>query len=112
MAADAAEPPDVHLVQLLLPLSDAEGRPFPRRHYDGLALQLTERFGGITAYTRSPAAGLWESGDGERVRDQVIVYEVMVHDLDRAWWAALREQLESRFAQDEIVIRAQPIERL
>jgi hypothetical protein len=102
----------MHLVQLLLPLSDTAGRPFPRSHYDDLALQLTERFGGVTAYTRAPATGLWESGNGERVRDQVIVYEVMVEELDREWWIALRRALEARFEQDELVIRAQPSERL
>ena len=102
----------MHLVQILLPLNDPDGRPFPRAHYDGLALQLTERFGGVTAYTRAPAVGLWEDGSGDKVHDQVVVYEVMAEPLDRDWWATLRRELEARFEQDELVIRAHPIERL
>lgn len=102
----------MHLVQLLIPLQDEQGRPFPRAHYDNLARRLTDQFGGVTAYTRAPATGLWEDESGERVRDQVIVYEVMVADLDRVWWAALRQQLEAQFAQDEVVIRALGMERV
>jgi hypothetical protein len=102
----------MHLVQLLLPVDDEQGRPHPRAHYDGLALRLTERFGGVTAYTRAPATGLWQADSGAKVRDEVVVYEVMVEVLDRAWWAALRGELEARFEQDEIVIRALAIDRL
>jgi hypothetical protein len=93
-------------------VDDEQGRPYPRAHYEGLVSLLTERFGGMTAYTRAPATGLWESASGERVRDTVVVYEVMAEDLDYDWWAGLRRDLEARFAQDELVIRAQPIERL
>lgn len=102
----------MHLVQLLLPLNGRDGGRFPRGYYDGLAARLTERFGGLTAYTRAPATGLWEDDDGRKVRDEVIVYEVMAEALDRNWWAALRRELEVRFEQDEVVIRAQPTERL
>jgi hypothetical protein len=55
---------------------------------------------------------LWESDSGETVRDQVVVYEVMVEEVDRAWWANLRERLEADFAQEELVVRAQKMERL
>jgi hypothetical protein len=102
----------MHLVQLLVPIQDEQGRPFPRAHYDALTQQLADRFGGVTGYTRAPATGLWEDASGEHVRDQVIIYEVMVDDLDRAWWAALRRELEAQFRQDEVVIRALRIERL
>ena len=92
----------MHLVQLLLP-----------RHDAAISRELTERFGGVTAYARAPAKGEWKPGPGEApVRDDIVVYEVMVEDLDRAWWARYRVQLEQRFAQDEIVIRAHLIERL
>jgi hypothetical protein len=56
----------VYLVQLLLPIRDESGRPFPRELYDSLANELTDRFGGLTAYTRAPAAGLWEETQGGR----------------------------------------------
>lgn len=56
----------MHLVQLLLPIDDEAGQPIPRAHYDALALALTERFGGVTAYTRAPATGLWADESGAR----------------------------------------------
>ena len=102
----------VHLVQMLLPAQDEHGRPFPRESYDSLVATLTDRFGGVTAYTRAPATGLWEAEPGRKVRDEVVVYEVMVEKIERDWWAGTRRRLEVAFAQQEIVIRAHAIERL
>jgi hypothetical protein len=102
----------VHLVQLLLPIADAEGRAFSRAHYEGLAGELSERFGGLTAYTRAPATGLWEERPGRTVRDEVVVFEVMIDAIDEAWWAGLRQRLERLFDQQELVIRAQEMRRL
>ena len=101
-----------HLVQLLLPLYDNAGRAFPAEHYTAIRDELTERFGGLTAYSRSPAQGLWQESDGPPRRDDIIVYEVMTDTLDREWWRAYRRALEKRFAQDELVIRSQTVERL
>jgi hypothetical protein len=107
--------PSMHLVQLLLPLRDNRGAPFPPAHYDAVRAALTERFGGLTAYTRAPAEGVWEpdrADEAAPARDDVVVYEVMVAELDRAWWADYRASLERRFAQDELVVRAHAVERL
>lgn len=102
----------IHLVQLLLPLYDNAGRAFPAEHYTAVRDELTERFGGLTAYTRAPAQGLWQETDGPPKRDDIVVYEVMTDTLDRAWWRGYRRTLERRFAQDELVIRSQAVERL
>lgn len=102
----------MHLVQLLLPIRDPSGRAFPRALYDDLAHALAEGFGGVTAHSRAPATGLWEAADGEQVRDDVVVYEVMVAHLDLAWWLALRKRLESQFRQEDLVVRAHEILRL
>ena len=102
----------MHLVQLLLPLKDQDGKPFPRSQYRKIREVLTERFGGLTAYTRAPAEGLWDQGDDEVAFDDIVVYEVMVPELDREWWGAYRAGLERDFDQDELVVRAQEIERL
>jgi hypothetical protein len=102
----------MHLVQLLLPLKDQDGKPFPRSQYRRIREVLTERFGGLTAYTRAPAEGLWEAGGDEVAIDDIVVYEVMVTELDREWWRAYRAGLEDAFDQDELVVRAQEIERL
>lgn len=108
------EPPGgiIHLVQLLLPLYDNAGRPFPAKRYTAIRDELTERFGGLTAYTRAPAQGLWQESDGPPKRDDIVVYEVMTDTLDRAWWRVYRRTLEQRFAQEELVIRSQAVERL
>ena len=102
----------MHLVQLLLPLMDQDGKPFPRSQYRKIREALTERFGGLTAYTRAPAEGLWDQGDEDVTLDDIVVYEVMVPDLDRDWWRAYRASLERDFDQDELVVRAQEMERL
>jgi hypothetical protein len=102
----------MHLVEILLPVRDPEGRPFERAIYDRLARELIERFGGLTAHSRAPAAGLWKEDSGATQRDDIVVYEVMVEALDPAWWAGLRRELETRLRQDEIVIRSHEIRRL
>jgi hypothetical protein len=101
----------MHLVQLLLPLKAPDGKPFPRSQYRRIRDVLTDRFGGLTAYTRAPAEGLWDVGD-QVAFDDIVIYEVMVEELDRAWWAEYRAGLEREFDQHELVVRAQAIERL
>ena len=101
----------MHLVQILLPLADNEGQPFGRADYARVRGELSERFGGITVYSRAPAAGVWKEG-GETSRDDVVIFEVMAKTLDRTWWQAYRADLETRFRQDAIVARAIPIETL
>ena len=96
------------LVQILLPLFDNDGKSFERSVYDGLREELTRRFGGLTAYTRAPAVGLWQSAQGE-ARDDIVIFEVMVEELDALWWRCLRTRLEGAFRQDRIIVRAQPL---
>ena len=102
----------MHLVQLLLPLYDNAGRPFPASHFTSVRDEIAGRFGGLTAYTRAPAEGLWSQDSGPQSHDDIVVYEVMVEQLDRAWWESFRARLERRFAQQELVVRAQLVERL
>lgn len=102
----------MHVVEILLPLRDNEGTPFSRALLDGVRHELTERFGGVTAHLRAPAAGAWKDDEGDVARDDVVIVEVMADELDRGWWSAYRRALESRFRQDEVLIRATPCERL
>lgn len=108
MTTDPAHRDDspLHLVQLLLPLYDNAGAPIPRERFVEVRDELTTRFGGMTAYTRAPAEGLWKEDATRVTRDQIVIYEVMVRDLDPGWWAAYRRTLEERFAQDALVVRA------
>lgn len=97
------------LVQILLPLYDNRGAPFAGAHFERVRNELTERFGGLTAYTRAPAEGRWKNdGDGVE-RDDIVIFEVMVKRIAPGWWRQYRESLQRRFAQDVIVVRAQEI---
>jgi len=101
----------MHLVQLFLPLYDNENRELPRELFGEVRRELVERFGGMTAFNRAPVDGLWAT-DGKTVRDDLIIFEVMAEVLEPGWWAEYRAELERRFRQDELVIRAQEIQRL
>ncbi|MDF3035693.1 MAG: hypothetical protein K0S28_967 [Paucimonas sp.] len=101
----------MHLIQILLPLYDNEGNRFDRDRYEEISSELVNRFGGLTAYTRAPAAGLWRE-EGEAVHDDVVIYEVMADNLDEAWWRAYRIMLEKRFRQQSLIVRATTIRQL
>jgi hypothetical protein len=99
----------MHLIQVLLPLYDNAGEPLSRDLFRAVAGELTDRFGGLTAYTRAPAEGQWKEGADTTTRDDIVVYEVMADRLDRAWWRDYRAGLEARFRQDVVVVRAQSV---
>jgi hypothetical protein len=104
-AAIAACP--MHLVQILLPLYDNDGQSFGEELFTTIRSELTERFGGLTAFTSAPAEGLWKS-EGKTHHDEIVVFEVMAATLDARWWQSYRKNLEQRFSQNSILIRAQP----
>jgi hypothetical protein len=101
----------MHLVQIILPLYANSGERLRRELFDDVKRELVQQFGGVTAYTRSPAEGIWDDGRGAQ-RDDVLLYEVMAASLDRDWWARYRKELQSRFEQQDLVIRAMGVERL
>ena len=101
-----------HLIQILLPLHFCDGSNVPAEMLSQVRAELTEAFGGVTAYTRSPATGLWKRTEDDVERDQVIMIEVVSDRLDRDWWARYREALEQRFGQEEVHARALAIERI
>jgi hypothetical protein len=98
----------MHLVEIFLPLNDNDGRPFGTEKYAEVREHLTARFGGLTAFSRSPAQGTTSDG-GKTVHDEIIVFEVMAEILDASWWKSYRLQLEREFRQDEIVVRASTV---
>jgi hypothetical protein len=98
----------VHLVQILLPLYDNKGARFGEEPFARVQRELTERFGGLTTFSRAPAEGLWKQA-GKTHRDDIVVFEVMTETLDRDWWREYRRELEALFRQDEIVVRAQEV---
>jgi hypothetical protein len=100
----------MHLVQLLLPLYDNAGQRFDETPFAAVRQELTRRFGGVTAYMRSPATGLWKKHTGDVDRDEVVTVEVMVDQLDRDWWRNYCRQLAVSFRQESLVVRAIAIE--
>jgi hypothetical protein len=96
----------MYLVQILLPVYDNEGHAFDASEYIHLRHELADRFGGVTAYTRAPARGVWKDDTGETTRDDIVIFEVMTPELDREWWTSFRKDLESRFRQESVIVRA------
>jgi hypothetical protein len=102
----------MHLVQLLLPLFTSAGMRVGDAPFAAVRRELTERFGGVTAYMRAPALGLWTDDNGQVARDEVVMVEVVVDELDPAWWISYREILAARFGQEVVHARALKIEPL
>jgi len=102
----------MHLIQILLPLFDNEGASIPQLHFRRVSQELADQFGGLTAFTRAPAEGQWKDELAGITHDEIVVFEVMAEALDRPWWANYRQELERRFRQAVIVVRAQDIEQL
>jgi hypothetical protein len=101
----------MHLIQILLPTRDNQNEPFGKELFNEVRLDLANHFGGVTAYLRAPATGLWEA-DGELVKDEIVIFEVMVDRLEREFWRLYRLELQEMFKQDVIVMRAQRIDML
>ena len=94
------------MIEIFLPLRRNDGSAQPPALFGEVRGELVERFGGLTAFTRSPADGLWDSGEGEVEGDAIVIFEVMAEEVDRGWWADYRAALERRFEQEKVVVRA------
>jgi 2-hydroxychromene-2-carboxylate isomerase len=101
----------MYLIQILLPLHDNEKQPFPAAHFNTVRTELTRRFGGVTAFVRAPAKGLWEEDD-ELNRDDVVMFEIIAESLGKEWWRDYRIQLQQLFKQKEVLIWATKVEKL
>lgn len=93
------------LFQIFLPLYDQAGDPIPLQNYKDLRKELTEKFGGLTRYSRAPATGVWKDPDDDLAIDKIIVYEVIGESRNRKYWQNLKIGLEKKFDQEEILIR-------
>ena len=97
------------LIQLLLPSTYPGGQTSIDRAIADTRAELVERFGGVTAFLRSPARGAWTSPEGDVEHDDVVMVEVMAPEFDRKWWRAYADTLKRRFSQESILIRAMEI---
>ena len=71
-----------YLIEIFLPLADNLGRGFPPAKFAEMAEELKRQFNGVTVYDRKPARGKTQDSS-----DDIIIFEVMTADLERAWWA-------------------------
>jgi hypothetical protein len=101
----------MYLVQFLLPVPAEPTDPY-LASVASVRDELTSQFGGVTAYERSPASGVWAGDDGRVVHDRVVMVEVEVPVLDRRWWSGYRSDLARRFGQEAIMMRAIAVESL
>jgi hypothetical protein len=99
------------LVEIYLP-GETRDRQDAQATFDAIRAELTERYGGVTAFMRAPALGLWKDPQGEVEEDEIVILEVIVKTLDQAWWRDYRMQLEDRLKQESIVVHATAIETL
>lgn len=95
----------VFVVELFLPLETSAGKPVSPVTFERIKSELTDRFGGVTAFLRAPADGAWKPAEGSVVHDQVVIFEVMVSDVDTAWWHRYRKSLEFELEQERILAR-------
>lgn len=102
----------MHLVEIFLPLNDNQGNSLPQSLYDQVRAQLVQEFKGLTTYSRAPAEGIWKAPDQTSTRDSIVIYEVLVPQLDRLWWADFRKKLEGLFRQETVLVRASEVETL
>jgi hypothetical protein len=102
----------MHLVQMLLPLYGNEGDKLASGLFDQVFEELTEKFGGATAHQRAPAEGAWKPPGQPVNHDDVVLFEVVVEELDRPWWATYRRTLEERFRQEKLLLHAIAVEAL
>ena len=58
----------MHLVELFLPTSRGDGEPIPPERLEAIVAGLADRFGGATAFLRSPAKGLCKAAPRRSTR--------------------------------------------
>ncbi len=96
-------------IEIFVPLSNNEGNSFPDYLYKNIKRQLIRDFGGMTVYKRTPAEGIWANDSKQQIKDELVVYEVMVSEIDCSYWTEYKHKLEQQFGQKELVIRQSPM---
>ena len=95
----------MYLIQILLPQS-FKGEPFPATLFNVFMKEWTERFGGVTAYTQSPAQGLWKNDNDKTVRDEMVLMELVTENIESEYWKDCKQRLCEAFEQQEVLIRS------
>ena len=104
-SADRGKSGQMQLVQILLPLTDNDDKPFPKRMFEALKEDLTRQYQGVTAFIQAPAQGQWAPDDTSISKEDIVIFEVMVKGLRLEEWQQRRRDLEASFQQERVVIR-------
>jgi hypothetical protein len=100
----------MYLFEIFLPLTLNDGTKQPVELFARVREELIERFGGVTAFIRSPAKGVWQLEENERTEDEIVIYEVMSESVDQLWWQTYKREIEQRFQQQELLIRTSRVD--
>jgi len=98
-------------LELFLPASNNEGSSFPDSNYSELEKELTERFGGVTIYSRGAVEGKWKN-ETTSTSEPMVVYEVLLAEFEETYWTTLKRRLEKKFSQKEIMVFHSPALRV
>ena len=90
------------LIQMLLPYASGHDDDSYQRTRD----ELVAKFGGVTAYSQSPAEGVWAPAGRPPERDTLVMIEIVAEEFDRAWWRSYADTLARRFNEEVIHVRA------
>jgi hypothetical protein len=91
--------------ELLIPLADNKGRPFPSSKIEGVGNTLLQRFAGCRCQPYSPYLGTWKHR-GHLYRDNLLLFLVDAPRSDESltWMLAFKERLKRQFHQLEIYL--------
>lgn len=97
---------------IYVPLYYNDGSPVEAEKFQRLQEELLDRFEGLTFFPQ-PNEGFWKMA-GVTYRDEIVIYRVItVAEEDaRQFLADLKEQMKSRFDQEEILIVERDVETL
>jgi hypothetical protein len=100
----------MYLFEIFLPLTLNDGTKQPVELFARVREELIERFGGVTAFIRSPAKGVWQLEENERTEDEIVIYEVMSESVDQLGWQTYKREIEQRFQQQELLFRTSRVD--
>jgi len=91
--------------ELLVPLADNEGRPFPWSKIERVGDSLIRRFGGCRCQPLAPHLGLWKH-DGVIYREGLLLFTVDTPRSDESldWMLDYQQRLKRQFHQLEIYV--------
>ena len=102
----------MYQIELYLPLYNNDKKAFPTSHYESVKQNLSDKFGGITMYSRTPVIGLWKESQESIVKDDLVIYEIISEKLDESFWQEYKFMLQSLFQQEAIIIKSSKIKLL